>query len=594
MLSMFRLIVLAAAAVTLVAGGRAATQEAPGGRTRDLVSLDAVVTDEQGRKLVDLKASDFELVEDGSAQEIERVDLLSAEPKPRNRTLALFLDEYHVTDEMAPSVQESVGRFLDADVRDDDVLFVMKPLDPVASLQPSRGREAVRQALTAFTGRKGDYSPRTPFEQTYIGRAPEVVSAARAQVVLAALRTLATQLGAAGADRKALILISEGFVRDASGRGRERLPDGDAVVRAATRGGVVIHAIVPARSAVGGGEAGIDRGLGTLRSLAHRTGGLAVENAGDLGATLRTAMQDLTGYYRVTYRPSREPDGRFHAIALRVRRPKADVRTGAGYWSSAPAVTRAIEAAAAGSAARLSPANARMLRVSPLIDAWFGVTRGAEGRTRVTVVWERSARRRTGVKPADVDIVRVNAKAANGTPLFSGHIAPVGGVAGGALPDKAVFEVAPGRIDLDMSLESGDRRVLDVDARYLDVRDLHRDQTMMGTPEVLRARTLREFRALSADPDAAPVVIRQFRRTERLLIRVAAYGPGGTRPTLDARLVNRAGQTLRTLAQSAGDSGVAQFDLSLAPFAPGEYRIELIASSGSGRATDTIAFRVTS
>ena len=77
------------------------------------------------------------------------------------------------------------------------------------------------------------------------------------------------------------------------------------------------------------------------------------------------------------------------------------------------------------------------------------------------------------------------------------------------------------------------------------VRDL-RGKVAIGTPEVLRARNAREFRALDTDPDAVPVAARAFSRAERLLVRFPAYAPDGQHPVV-ARLLNRMGQPMRTL-----------------------------------------------
>lgn len=48
------------------------------------------------------------------------------------------------------------------------------------------------------------------------------------------------------------------------------------------------------------------------------------------------------------------------------------------------------------------------------------------------------------------------------------------------------------------------------------------------------------------------------------------------------------------LAPSPARETVTQFDLSLAPLAPGEYKVEVTATSASGHATEVINFRVTS
>ena len=49
----------------------------------------------------------------------------------------------------------------------------------------------------------------------------------------------------------------------------------------------------------------------------------------------------------------------------------------------------------------------------------------------------------------------------------------------------------------------------------------------LTTPRVYVARTAREFQAIKADPAAAPTATREFRRTERLLVRLDAVAPGG-------------------------------------------------------------------
>jgi hypothetical protein len=119
---------------------------------------------------------------------------------------------------------------------------------------------------------------------------------------------------------------------------------------------------------------------------------------------------------------------------------------------------------------------------------------------------------------------------------------------------------------------------------------------VLGTPEVLRARTAREFHALEGDRDAPPVASREFSRTERLIIRVSGYAPGTERPAISARVMSRLGQPLRNLRVD-GDrwpEGPSQIDLPLAGFAVGEYSLELTATSPSGEAKDLIGFRITS
>ena len=83
--------------------------------------------------------------------------------------------------------------------------------------------------------------------------------------------------------------------------------------------------------------------------------------------------------------------------------------------------------------------------------------------------------------------------------------------------------------------------------REITVPDLTAPQTLLGTPQVFRARTVREYQQLKADPDAVPLAAREFSRTDRLLVRVPAYGPGGTAPPLSVHILNRAGQPMSEL-----------------------------------------------
>ena len=95
--------------------------------------------------------------------------------------------------------------------------------------------------------------------------------------------------------------------------------------------------------------------------------------------------------------------------------------------------------------------------------------------------------------------------------------------------DRALVQVPPGRLQLDLSIKSADGAVLDTGAQDIDVPIARGAGPVLLQPQVVRARTVREFRTLSASPDAAPTPSRVFSRSERLLIRVPAYNPDGAR-----------------------------------------------------------------
>ena len=131
---------------------------------------------------------------------------------------------------------------------------------------------------------------------------------------------------------------------------------------------------------------------------------------------------------------------------------------------------------------------------------------------------------------------------------------------------------------------------MDTDARDIEVPSLEAGRVTILPVAVLRTGSAREFRAATEDPDAAPVPSREFRRTERLLLRVPAYDPGGTPARVSATLLNRWRQPMRALPAMPDSprEGVTQFDIPLAPLAPGEYTIRLTA----GPVTEHVTFRV--
>ena len=590
----------------------------------NVVRIDAIVTDSRGRPALDLKPEDFEVRDDGVLQTIDSAELemagraaasgaelppiLSALDEQREarragtRLLAFFLDEYHVSaGANATGVRDALLRFVDEQIRPDDLVVVMKPLDSLTSIRLTRDREAIRAAVRTFVGRKADYAPRTPFEQDYMSRAPASLEAVRGQVVLSALNALAAHLGGLREGRKALVFISEALGGDASSGGA-RLPAVRTIVRTANRFNVAIYAVDPRSngSIPATGERsspefapGHDGTIADLRALAEQTDGEAIVNMDDLDPGLRRIARDLDAYYLLTYRSSHANDGQRHAVEVRVKRRDAQVRARPGYWAPV-----ADEASLPPSQPPVSPMRVRPLSQSPLIRPWFGMTRGPGGRTRVTFTWEPTGRKGGGRQRIDPDTVVLSATAVDGTLLFRGPVASVyaGASDGAKPPERAVFDAPPGRIDLDMTIQAADDSVIDSDAREVEVLDLSGARTAMGTPEVLRTRTAREFLAVSADPDAPPVVSREFSRAERLLIRVPAYGPGPVAPIVTARLLNSLGQPLHDVAAMPvpARDGVTQFDLPLAAFAIGEYSLELTATSAAGRVAEFIAFRVTS
>ncbi len=89
-----------------------------------------------------------------------------------------------------------------------------------------------------------------------------------------------------------------------------------------------------------------------------------------------------------------------------------------------------------------------------------------------------------------------------------------------------------------------------------------------------------------------PVIEREFRRTDRLLVRVGAQS-GTATPALTARMLNREGGQMSVLPVTAGPGGLSQVDVSLAALPPGDFLIEVAAKDGGEQTATLIAIRVT-
>lgn len=556
---------------------------APDSPPTQVVRIDVIAADARGRVLDSLKSTDFELRDDGVAQPLDSVRFVRPSAE-QPRLVGIFLDEYHVGSDATARVREAVGRFIDEQLQPQDLLVVMKPLDSILAIRLSTDRAVARAAVEAFNGRKGDYEPRNLYERNFMAGAPPRIENARTQIALSAVNALAVHFGSIPDQRKTLIVVSGGVGRAERRRGMEYLPTPETIVRSAQRGNVSLYAINPAAE---------PSDSDSWPALARETDGQAV--TGDLAAGFRAALDDVSGYYVLTYRVSRPDDGKFHPVQVQVKRSGARVRARKGYFALSPDdVLRAALLAKASEPVPVVPLEPAP-HASPLIRPWFGSSRGADGKTRVLFVWEPAARL-TGERNRRVPYrIVLTALAPDNSVLFEGVVMPTGP---GLLDDspiassRAVFEAPPGRVRLRMAIQDAAQQLLDTDVRSVAVRDF-RSGVTIATPEVMRARNAREFRSLDTEL-AVPVSSREFSRTERLMIRVRAYGPVDTPVTLSARLLSRMG-AMRELpvTPAAGASGMSAIDVPLAGLAVGEYLIEVSATSTAGEAKDVIDFRVT-
>jgi len=216
-----------------------------------------------------------------------------------------------------------------------------------------------------------------------------------------------------------------------------------------------------------------------------------------------------------------------------------------------------------------------------LIREWVGTSRGPDDLTNVTVAWEPGA---APARNQHIGSVELKAMSNDGRVLFE---AP--------LLARGTFSAAPGPVHLEMTIRGLDGKTLDSDYRAIQVPNLQAARLTFASLQVMRTRSAREFMEASVNPAPAPAASRDFSRAERLLLRVPVYAAGDVRPTVTARLLNRAGAPMRELSQVASNlpSEIVQFDLPLSSLAPEDYRVEVAAVAGGEEAKTVLLFRVT-
>jgi VWFA-related protein len=558
------------------------------------------------------------------------------------RLFAFFLDDYHVRLENSMRAREAIAQFVENQLRPADMAGIMYPLWSIHDVMLTRNRKELASAIRSFTGRKYDYTPRNIFEERYVHYVSTIeAERIRNQVTLTALKGLITRLGGLREGRKAIVLISEGYTNTlppqvvdriatcnggaCPGQPRSR-PDpigpGDPaqqrleaqefflqtdlmsdirlVYELANRNNTAIYAVDPRGLGVfefdlstqGGANVGLtkdrqmlDTTIDSLRVLAEETDGRAIVNSNDLASGLRQIVRDSSAYYLLGYTSAVATDGKFHKINVRVKRPGVQIRARPGYVAlNAVEAERALAPRKPGPPPAVTEALATLAATTrrSLIRTWVGTSPGADGKTKITFVWSPTLAA-PGVRrevPASISLI---AGTANSDLLHRSKALP---------PGRVEFEVPPGPIELEIAVEGATAEVLDRETRKMVVPSLGLGITF-STPELFRGRTLPEWQKLTTDQSAIPVIEREFRRTDRLLVRVGAQSSSGT-PAVTARLLNRDGGEMSALQVTpAGFRNLSHIDVPLANFAVGEYLIEMIAKDGAEQITTLVAIRVT-
>ena len=627
------------------------TEQAPTFRAGvNFVRVDAVVTDQDGNPVLDLTPDDFEVTEGGKLQKIATFKLLSADgrvsplegsaasissdaveeteaARDEVRLFAIFLDDYHVSREWGHAVREQVARFVEKELGPSDMVGVMYPLTSLASIRMTRNHETAVKDILKFEGRKDDFTPKNGFEDAYVYKYPDEIPIIRKQVSFSALRGLIMHLGGLKEGRQSLLLVSEGYEPDRPGDLLSRLELLGSLTNfteLANRTNTAIYGVHPQVLPPDRQWMPTDL-MDTLSFLSDRSGGRAIFDQARTGAEMRdrgsvlttpdpkvgaaalpvshlgTAMKqiavDSSAYYLIGYNSTLSiPDDKYHKIDVRVKRPGFQVHHRQGYWAvRAEDRTKMTATPAAAPSIVAAARDAASIPRGRLVRTWIGMERGDRGLTRVTFAWEPTARiPGTAVPDSDRPArVAIAATGPGGETYFSGRVPEL--VMETTRGSSVSFNVPPGPVQLRVRVEDPASTTLDTEIVDLRIADLSAPDTLLGTPQVFRAATAPDLQRLKEGAQASPAAGREFRRTDRLLIRVPAYGLGGNTPVLSAHLINRSGQTVAELPVESSRiaGGLPQIEAPLANLGPGDYAVRILAIDAGGHAEEVVAFRVT-
>jgi VWFA-related protein len=560
------------------------------------VRVDVTVTDRKGEPVRDLGKDDFEVREDGVPQAIDTIKLIEANGAAPDddmslpirsrqhayaeaarddiRVFVIFWDEYHIG-EMAPAIRAraALTDFVQAAFGPTDLVALMDQLTPSDTIEFTRDRRDLAEKVHKLRGRQGVYiPPRSAVEEAQMYRSRDI-EMLRAQVTASALEATIGFLGSIKEGRKAILFVSQTIGR----LGYSTMDTSnwlDSTIRSANANNVSIYSFDPR---------GLDvniRPSDVLHALADQTGGRQFSNNYPAIA-LREVVKNASAFYLLGYASQKNPaDGKFHKIAVHVKRPNVDVKSRTGYYAPSSVEMESAKKKAAENTAppEISKALSKLVD-SPHIevagDLWAGAAPGPDGKPKVTVVW-------TARDGSSDDRVSIRASADDGHVYFDG---PLRG-------NRTTFDAAPGILHVRRNIVEADGSVSDRQDSTVEVPDFAGTPLAITSPAVFRASTPLQLRAIQAEPDPTPFAGRQFERTDRLIIRFAVAGAASADATVTATLLSRTGVALATLPLKPTAGKGYEIDMPVGSIARGEYVIAIEASRGADQAKTLVSFRV--
>jgi VWFA-related protein len=633
-----------------------------------------------GKNIEDLTAEEVEVLEDNVPQKVEAFEHVQVRPagpqearrepntveqsrqmaaEGRARVFVIFLDTYHTTIEGSSNMRLPLIKFLDRLLGPDDMVALMTPEMGASEITLGRKTTVISNIMQAqwMWGRKGrlvDDDPKEELYQQCYGPGAivnEMKARRREKLALDALSDLMVHLGGVREERKALVVVTEGWqlfkpnanlTNDAPGNrlrpedifkrtprpapadngtstssdtraeceaDRTALANMDHTQRLreitddANRGNVTFYPVyarglVAFDSDIGPNppppiredQANLRVKQDGLRFLADNTDGTSIINTNNIDGMLQRIVDDLSSYYLFGYYSTNTKlDGRFRNITVRVNRPGAKVRARRGYRgrTADELISGAVGASVTEASKTLNTAltpvvsfNARsQFRIRT--SSWarqasgsdpaggaFWVVGEIDYRTRRELAWTATAK-------AEVVIL-----ASDGSEVMSRtlDVKTDDGPFGFAVPDSGGLPAGEYAVRVRLTSTADSSLALSDTARVV----LSSNQTLGEAVMWRRGPTTGLQHRRTADP--------RFQRSDRLRFEHATTLSEPPK----ARLLDRNGNPLSVpvqVTERPDESGAFRWivvDAALAPFAPGDYAVEVT----QGTAKQVTAFRI--
>ncbi len=434
-----------------------------------------------GQPVPDLLQNDFELFDEGVPQKIEQFERVvisgnipqqeRREPNTvaasraelsdgRARVFVLFLDAGHVGLGASRTIRKPLVDTLDDLIGADDLVAVMTSEMSAADLTFARKTTTIQGFLERnWWGARDRLNSADPKEEDYKRCYPdrpalvqEMIDRRREKLTLDALEDLVRFVRGVREERKAVLIITEGWrlfrpnnallTRDSGDvpgpppvgldprTGKLTILDGrnaqldplaecerDRMILAqadheqqfyrlldeANRANASFYPVDPRGLPVFDSPIGpapplplqVDAAMlrtrqNSLRTLAEATDGLALVNTNQIAGGLKRIVTDLSSYYLLGYYASNvKMDGKFHKITVRVKRPGVQVRARRGYLAPTESeVNNPSTTAAASGDSTSAAAAAEAAAIETALGSLGGYSRELPLRVQVAAGWK--------------------------------------------------------------------------------------------------------------------------------------------------------------------------------------------------------------